>query len=250
MPNTALKYAERVDEDGVVVVDANGNAVLDVVVVDATTTPVTYGRAGDDLSQIALTEALVNRVTDAAAKIAAFADSQGAVPVASPSVQDFADMAVSGVRDDNLSAVQDALAAIRARFEGKGDLYTQIQTVTDSYNTVFDTVYTPGATTQPSAADLVEDLTNLGVSNLSGNSARAEDQMTLLQGALRAVAAAKADITNEDSSVITTAEQQADMINSVAKLESFVASVEKVLARAGGETVDVGGTPTLVAAAF
>ncbi|WP_340245350.1 beta strand repeat-containing protein, partial [Roseobacter sp. HKCCA2468] len=243
--NTGLTYTEQTDADGNVILDDNGNPVLEPVVVDATTDPVTYDIPASALSQVAITEALVNRVTGASATVAAFADTQGASASPAPSVQDFADMAVAGVRDDNLSAVLDALASVRDRFEGEGDLYTQIQTVADSYNAVFNTVYAQGD--QPTATDLIEDLTNLGVSNLSSDAARAEDQTTLLQGALQAVAAAKADVTNGDGSTTTAAEQQAGMINSVAKLESFVASAERVLARANGETSG-GGTPVPVSA--
>ena len=188
----------------------------------------------DDLRQVSLVEALVNRVTDAADTVKAFAAEQGDTPAALPSVQDFADMSVEGVADDNLSAVQDALSTVRDRFEGEGDLFTQIETVVDSYNAVFDTVY--AETEQPTPVDLIEDLNNIGVSNLSSDATRAEDQTTLLQGALREVAATKTDST-----------QQADMINSVAKLESFVTSVEKVLARANGETESVDGTDQPIA---
>ncbi|NCW70080.1 MAG: hypothetical protein EBV86_16250, partial [Marivivens sp.] len=234
IPNTGLTYSEQTDEDGNTVLDASGNPVLEPIVLDATTDPVTYDTPVSVISQVAMTEALVNRVTDAAAKVAAFADTQGASASPAPSVQDFADMAVEDVRDDNVDAINDALSLVRDRFEGAGDLYTQIQTVTDSYNAVFNTVYASGD--QPTAQNLVEDLTNLGVNNLASDAARAEDQTKLLQGALQAVAASKADVTNEDGSITTAAEQQAGMIDTVAKLESFVASVEKVLARANGET--------------
>jgi hypothetical protein len=242
IPNTGLTYTEQTDDDGNVILDDNGDPILEAVVADDTTTPVTYDTPVSALSQVAITEALVNRVTDAAATVAAFADTQGASASPAPSVQDFADMAVENVRNDNVDAINDALSLVRDRFEGEGDLFTQIQTVTDSYNAVFNTVYASGD--QPTAQNLVEDLNNLGVSNLSSDAARAEDQTTLLQGALQAVAAAKADVTNEDGSTTTAAEQQAGMIDSVAKLESFVTSVEKVLARANGEqAVDGSGTP-------
>ncbi|NRP10607.1 Lectin C-type domain protein [Marinobacterium sp. xm-g-48] len=242
--NTSLRYEPVLDEDGVQVLDANGDPKLAVIpTVDADGNPTgEYESIGlNDLRQVSLVEALVNRVTDASDTVKAFASEQGDTPAALPSVQDFADMSVEGVADDNLSAVQDALSTVRDRFEGEGDLFTQIETVVDSYNAVFDTVY--AETEQPTPVDLIEDLNNIGVSNLSSDAARAEDQTTLLQGALREVAAAKTDITDG----ATAAEQQADMINSVAKLESFVTSVENVLARANGETVDVDGTATPVA---
>ncbi|MFZ9261378.1 MAG: Ig-like domain-containing protein, partial [Limnohabitans sp.] len=222
-----------------------GNLNYQYELVDEVLQPVlrdgTPVRVEDSIQQIALVEALVNRVTDAADKVAAFADTQGASAAPAPTVQDFADLSVSGVRTDNLGAVLDALGKVRSQFDDQADLYPQIQKVSDSYNAVFNTVYASG--TQPSAADLLEDLVNIGVSNLASEQVRAQAQTNLLQGALQAVAASKVDITGG----ATAAQQQAALIDTVAKLEDLLASTERVLARANGETTS-GGTVQVSAA--
>ncbi|NRP58284.1 MULTISPECIES: Ig-like domain-containing protein [unclassified Marinobacterium] len=239
--STSLRYEKVLDSEGAEVLDSEGHPKLQVVTDTRNTPP--YAKLGaNDLMTVAVVEALVNKVTTASALIHAYSSAADA---AEPGLEAFADIGLAEVRADNLSAVLDSLARVRDGFEVAGDLFTQIETLVDSYNAIFDTVY--AETEQPTPVDLIEDLNNIGVSNLSSNAGRAEDQTTLLQGALREVAAAKADVTNEDSSVTTAAEQQADMINSVAKLESFVSSVEKVLARANGETVDIDGTATPLA---
>ncbi|NRP37342.1 hypothetical protein XMD579_002184 [Marinobacterium sp. xm-d-579] len=215
--NTSLRYEKVLDSEGAEVLDASGNPTLQVIA--DTNNASGYAELGAiDLMTVAVVEALVNKVTTASALIHAYSSAADA---AEPGLEAFADIGLAEVRADNLSAVLDSLARVRDGFEVEGDLYAQIDSLASSYNKVFNTVYATGA--QPSAAELEQAFEIIGVTNLSAT--RSEDQVALLQGVI-------ASVGNGQS-----AADQANLINTVAKIESYVATVEKVLSLADSNDV-------------